>query len=123
MARNLNKLHQEKQTKGEKAADKMADFVGSWSFLIIISVVLVFWIILNVIAYELSWDPYPFILLNLLLSVVAAVQGPIILMSQNRMEKKDRLRSELDYETDIKAEKEIEEIKKQLEEIKSMLKR
>lgn len=87
-----------------------------------VGAMLLFWIILNVIAYELSWDPYPFILLNLLLSVIAALQGPIILMSQNRMEKKDRLRVELDYETDVKAEQEIGEIKRDLAEIKALLK-
>lgn len=121
MLRNLNKIHEEKLTQGEKMADKTAEFLGSWEFILIVAFLMVLWVIVNIIAYEFRWDPYPFILLNLFLSVAAAVEAPIILMSQNRMEKKDRLRAELDFETNVKAEKEIEEVKQQLNEIKAFL--
>lgn len=121
MPRNLNKLHEEKLTKGDKAADRVSGFLGSWEFILTMAALLVAWIVVNVLAYEFQWDPYPFILLNLFLSVTAAVEAPIILMSQNRMEKKDRLRAELDFETNVKAEKEIEEIKLQLTEIKNLM--
>ena len=105
-----------KRTFGQKAADILTVFAGSWTFIILFTFVLVFWIILNTvwIIFWRSWDPYPFILLNLLLSCLAAIQAPIILMSQNRQSQKDRLRAEYDYEVNKKAEKEIREIKEQL---------
>ena len=121
MPRNLNKIHEEKLTAGDRMSDKVSGFLGSWTFILCTAALLVAWVIVNVLAYEFRWDPYPFILLNLFLSVAAAVEAPIILMSQNRMEKKDRLRAELDFETNVKAEKEIEQIKRQLSEIKSLL--
>jgi len=121
MPRNLNKIHQENLSTGERLSDMVSDFLGSWSFISVIGVCMVIWIIINIVAYERRWDPYPFILLNLMLSVAAAVEAPIILMSQNRMEKKDRLRAELDYETDIKAEEEIKLIRRELIEIKELL--
>lgn len=95
-------------TRGERLADKIADFGGSWKFILLFFGVLVFWMILNVILLRNSaFDPYPFILLNLALSCVAALQAPVIMMSQNRMESKDRQRSEYDFKVDMKAEKEI----------------
>ncbi|MBI3952540.1 MAG: DUF1003 domain-containing protein [Candidatus Doudnabacteria bacterium] len=121
MSRNLNKIHEEKLTRGDRMADKVSDFLGSWEFIMLVALVLLFWIVLNIYAYQLRWDPYPFILLNLVLSVTAAVEVPIILMSQNRMEEKDRLRAELDFETNVKAEKEIEDIKRELVEIRVLL--
>ncbi|MBI2607727.1 MAG: DUF1003 domain-containing protein [Candidatus Doudnabacteria bacterium] len=121
MVKNLNQLHKEKMSLAEKSADALSVFVGSWRFILLLGFFMLIWIALNVAAIELKWDPYPFILLNLFLSVAAAVQAPIILMSQNRMEKKDRLRAELDYETDLKAEHQIVEIKKDLAEIKAFL--
>ncbi|MBI4363299.1 MAG: DUF1003 domain-containing protein [Candidatus Doudnabacteria bacterium] len=102
-------------------ADRVADLLGSWTFILCTAGLLLAWVFVNILAYEFRWDPYPFILLNLFLSVAAAVEAPIILMSQNRMEEKDRLRAELDFETNVKAEKEIEEVKRQLIEIKTLL--
>lgn len=120
-ARNLNKLHQEKLTLAERSADRLSEFVGSWTFLLWLAAFVLIWIGINVLGLIFRWDPYPFILLNLFLSVTAAVQAPIILMSQNRMEKKDRLRAELDFETNVKAEQEILIIQKQLKDIRSLL--
>ncbi len=108
---------------GQRAADKLTAWVGSWTFIIFFLSVLVVWIILN--SYYLllanNWDPYPFILLNLVLSCVAAIQAPIILMSQNRESQKDRQRAEYDYAVNRKAEKEIEDIKEQLTRIEKRL--
>jgi len=84
--------------------------MGSWTFIIAQSVALMFWIALNVTAYVQQWDPYPFILLNLFLSMLAAIQAPVIMMSQNRQDAKDRVRSELDYRVNLKAEVEITEL-------------
>jgi uncharacterized membrane protein len=107
---------------GQKAADALTAGVGSWTFIILFLAILVLWILTNVYAWINSWDPYPFILLNLVLSCVAAIQAPIILMSQNRANQKDRQRAEYDYAVNRKAEKEIEEIKEQLKRIERKLK-
>lgn len=109
---------------GQRAADKLAEIVGSWAFIILFSIILIVWILLNTswILFNDNWDPYPFILLNLVLSCIAAIQAPIILMSQNRHAQKDRLRTEYDYTVDKKAEKEIQEIKEQLKRIEKKLK-
>lgn len=116
-----------KRTFGEKAADSMTKWVGSWTFIIILLTILLFWMSINAyffIEYEIGapWDPYPFILLNLLLSSIAAIQAPIILMSQNRHAQKDRLMAEYDYQVNKKAEKEIREIKEQLAKIERKIK-
>jgi uncharacterized membrane protein len=113
--RNVNDLHAERMTLGARASDAFANGVGSWSFIIIQSVILVFWITLNVIAWIRHWDPYPFILLNLALSFQAAYAAPIIMMSQNRQAAKDRLMAEQDYVVNIKAEDEVKSIMKHLE--------
>lgn len=105
-----NLLHPPKEilTKGQKVSDKVARFGGSWSFIISFFVILTIWIIYNVVAPQLdSFDPYPFILMNLILSCIAALQAPIIMMSQNRQEEKDRIRSENDYQINLKSELEI----------------
>lgn len=107
---------------GLRAADKLTDFVGSWTFLIIFGIFLLVWIILNVMMFERGWDPYPFVFLNLVLAAIAAIQAPIILMSNNRQTQKDRLRTEYDYNVDKKNEKEIDLIKKQLDRIEKRLK-
>ncbi len=113
---NINDLHKESLTYGDKMADKMADFAGSWKFIIIFVGILVAWIAMNAIQLIANpFDPYPFILLNLLLSCLAAIQAPVIMMSQNRQEKKDRLRAEHDYEINMKAEILIEEILNKLD--------
>jgi len=111
-----------KKTSGEKATDILTKYLGSWTFIIIIIFFLISWIILNgILLYENAWDKKPFIMLNLILSCLAALQAPIILMSQNRQAQKDRTRTEYDYAVDRKAEHEIEEIKKQLDKIEEKI--
>ena len=105
-----NLLHppQEVLTKGQKISDKVARFGGSWAFIISFFIILIVWILFNTIAPKSNdFDPYPFILMNLILSCIAALQAPIIMMSQNRQEEKDRKRSENDYLINLKAELEI----------------
>jgi len=117
--KNINELHANQLTYGEKVADKMADFAGSWTFIISFIIILLTWISLNswVVLFK-PYDPYPFILLNLVLSCIAALQAPIIMMSQKRQESKDRLRSQQDYEVDVKAAHLIETILMELEIVK-----
>ena len=107
-ARNPNQVIEEQETFGERVADSVAAFGGSWSFIVSALVVLVIYTITNIVLGKRAWDPYPFILLNLFLSMLAAIQAPIIMMSQNRQDKKDRLRSELDFEVNRRAETEIQ---------------
>ena len=103
-------------TFGEKVADKIASFGGSWTFMGFFTAFLIIWITINsMVAFWQPIDPYPYILLNLLLSCLAAVQAPIIMMSQNRQEAKDRLRSEYDYKVNLKAEREIRELHKKVD--------
>ena len=108
-------------TLGQRSADKLTKLAGSWGFIISFVVIMILWILTNVYAWIQTWDPYPFILLNLFLSCVAAIQAPIILMSQNRVSQKDRQRSEYDYSVNRKAEKEIAQIQKQLNRIENRL--
>jgi uncharacterized membrane protein len=107
-ARNPNEMIEEAATFGESLADAVAGFGGSWSFILIFTVVLVAYALANIVLKESAWDPYPFILLNLFLSMLAAIQAPVILMSQNRQDTKDRLRGELDYDVNRRAEAEIQ---------------
>src|SRR5258707_15304301 len=113
--KNINQIQAEKMTTGQRVADRLATVMGSWAFIIIQSIILTFWITLNVIAYINHWDPYPFILLNLALSFQAAYAAPIIMMSQNRQAAKDRLMAEQDYEINLKAEDELKSIMNHLE--------
>ena len=107
-------------TLGERLADKLAAFGGSWSFLICFGIFIVIWIIVNtVVIATRPADPYPFILLNLILSCIAAIQAPVIMMSQNRQEDKDRLRSENDYQINLKAELEIRHLHEKLDHLLS----
>jgi len=106
--RNPNQVIEEEETAGERVADSVASFGGSWTFITSFIVVLVVYSSTNVFLGHRAWDPYPFILLNLFLSMLAAIQAPIIMMSQNRQDKKDRLRSELDFEVNRRAELEIQ---------------
>lgn len=106
--RNPNQIIEEEETFGERIADSVASFGGSWTFIITFIAVLVVYSSTNVLLRHRAWDPYPFILLNLFLSMLAAIQAPIIMMSQNRQDKKDRLRSELDFEVNRRAEIEIQ---------------
>jgi len=110
-----------KRTIGEKAADVLTKWAGSWTFIIIFLFFLFLWMIANVYAWINSWDPYPFILLNLVLSTIAAIQAPIILMSQNREAQRERIRADYDYRVNVKAEKEIEQIQRQLDRIEKRL--
>ena len=116
-ARNPNQVIEEKETVGEKVADKVASFGGSWTFIITFGVVLSVYVVINEALRGKAWDPYPFILLNLFLSMLAAIQAPVIMMSQNRQDKKDRLRSELDFEVNVRAESEIQEVSRRLKEL------
>ena len=100
----------EKYTFGQRAADKIAKFAGSWAFIFSFSALLILWMVGNVILAKRACDPYPFILLNLVLSCVAALQAPLIMMSQNRQEEKDRRRAENDYKVNLKTEIMIEDI-------------
>ena len=106
---------------GAKAADKIAKFAGSWTFIIIFITVLAIWMIINSKMGDKAFDPYPFILLNLVLSCVAAIQAPLIMMSQNRQEEKDRQRAEDDYIVNLKTEIIIRDIHKHLEEVERKL--
>jgi uncharacterized membrane protein len=108
-------------TFGEKAADKLATVAGSWGFIISFLVVLGLWMAANVYGWLNQWDPYPFILLNLVLSCLAAIQAPIILMSQNRQTQKDRQRAEYDYAVNRKTAREIDEVRKQLTRIENRM--
>lgn len=115
-------LKKSKLTLGQKAADLVAYWAGSWAFIIIFLFFLVLWAFLNTVAIFFGvWDPYPFILLNLFLSCIAAIQAPIILMSQNRQSELDRQRANYDYLVDRKAEREIKEMQIDILEIKELL--
>jgi CRP/FNR family cyclic AMP-dependent transcriptional regulator len=106
--RNPNELIETEATFGERIADKVAGFGGSWTFIIMFGVTLLIYASLNIFFKNIRWDPYPFILLNLFLSMLAAIQAPVIMMSQNRQDTKDRLRGELDYDVNRRAESEIQ---------------
>jgi uncharacterized membrane protein len=106
--RNPNEVIDKESTLGERIADSVARFGGSWTFIITFGVVLCLYMSINSALHRSAWDPYPFILLNLFLSMLAAIQAPVIMMSQNRQDTKDRVRGELDYEVNRRAESEIQ---------------
>ena len=106
-------------TFGDKAADKISEIAGSWTFIILFCFFLVFWIVLNTIMLINAIDPYPFILLNLVLSCIASLQAPIIMMSQNRQAKKDSIRNQNDYRIDLKSELILEQLHEHLNQILS----
>jgi CRP/FNR family cyclic AMP-dependent transcriptional regulator len=112
--RNPNEVIDEQFTTGERIADAVARFGGSWSFIILFGTVLVVYSGINIALGKSAWDPYPFILLNLFLSMLAAIQAPVIMMSQNRQDTKDRVRGELDYEVNRRAESEIQGLARKL---------
>lgn len=112
---NVNEMADQQASFGERAADKVVAIVGSWQFIIVQSVILVIWIILNVTAVVLVWDPYPFILMNLVLSTQAAFTAPIIMMSQNRQSTIDRIEAHNDYVVNQKSATELDFIMQQLE--------
>jgi uncharacterized membrane protein len=106
--------HKESMTFGQRLADSVATGMGSWRFIIIQTVIVAVWMILNVIAFIDHWDPYPYILLNLLFSTQAAYAAPIIMMAQNRQNDRDRAQADADYRTNCEAKEEIEELQKRL---------
>ncbi len=112
--RNPNEVIEQRETTGERVADAVAKFGGSWTFIIIFAGVLLLYSSINVHLGRSAWDPYPFILLNLFLSMLAAIQAPVIMMSQNRQDAKDRLRSELDFDVNRRSEAEIQGLARKL---------
>lgn len=119
--RNPNELIESTATRGDRIADSVAQFGGSWRFLILFGVLMLAYTGYNIAFPKHAWDPYPFILLNLFLSLLAATQAPVILMSQNRQAERDRLRGELDYEVNRKAEVEVRGIDAKLDDVKQHL--
>jgi uncharacterized membrane protein len=113
--RNTNEVFDKQTTIGQRTADKVAAVMGSWSFIITQSVIMVVWIMLNITAYVMHWDPYPFILMNLVLSMQAAYAAPMIMMSQNRQAARDRLEAHNDYLINLKAEEEVRAILEHLD--------
>ena len=113
-ARNPNDLIEAEATFGERIADSVANFGGSWTFIITFLSILVFYTAFNLLLGLKAWDPYPFILLNLFLSMLAALQAPVIMMSQNRQDTKDRLRGELDFEVNKRAASDIQGLARKL---------
>lgn len=119
ISKNVNELQDQQLTMGERVADQLADVAGSWGFIITFLGLILLWIGVNsYILLSRAWDPYPFILLNLILSLVAGLQAPVIMMSQNRQETKDRIRSEHDYEVNLKAELEIEQLHAKMDQLR-----
>lgn len=116
IAVDVDKQDKDNEKFGDRVADKITEFAGSWGFILGFTMFLILWIILNLTIFK-NLDPYPFILLNLLLSCIAALQAPIIMMSQNRAAKKDSMRSKNDYKTDLKSELILEELHDKMEKI------
>lgn len=112
---SLDSQDAEQETLAQRAADRLAHFAGSWPFIIVSSVIMLVWVVVNLVFLAHPFDPYPFILLNLVLSCVSALQAPLIMMSQNRQEQKDRQRNESDYKVNLKTELIIEDIHKKLD--------
>ncbi len=108
--KNLNEVFEERLTFGQRASDSVARIVGSWRFIILQTLLLIAWVVLNAVAWFSHWDPYPFILMNLFLSMQAAFTAPIIMMSQNRQAARDRLEAHMDFEIDKKAEAGVQAI-------------
>jgi len=118
VSRNPNIEEEERLTFGQRIADKVASFGGSWTFIIIFGIILAVWVVINSTAlFAKHFDPYPYILLNLFLSMIASVQAPVIMMSQNRLSSKDRLKSDLDYEVNLKAELEVAHLHRKVDHI------
>ncbi len=119
VARDINELEEERLTVGQRAADDLARFAGSWTFILTFLGLIALWITINALRlFAGSFDPFPFILLNLILSLLAGLQAPVIMMSQNRVESRDRLRAENDYEINLKAELEIEQLHLKVDELR-----
>lgn len=119
--RDANEIIDEQETFGERIADRVASFGGSWTFIILFGAVLIVYTAINKLLGGKAWDPYPFILLNLFLSMLAAIQAPVIMMSQNRQDQKDRVRGELDFDVNRRAESEIQSLARKLNQISDRL--
>jgi uncharacterized membrane protein len=117
--KNWHEKDADNRTFGDRIADRVAEGMGSWRFIIIQTIFVIFWMIGNVIGLVQHWDPYPFILLNLLFSTQAAYAAPIIMMSQNRQADRDRIQAQADYDTNIAAKIEIEELQQRLARIET----
>ncbi|MFL0268677.1 DUF1003 domain-containing protein [Candidatus Clostridium radicumherbarum] len=118
ISKNINNIHDENLSLGQRTADKIATFGGSWTFIISFGVVLFLWIVINtIILFSHPFDPYPFVFLNLVLSCLAAIQAPIIMMSQNRQSEKDRLTANNDYLVNLKSELIIEDLHYKIDEV------
>jgi uncharacterized membrane protein len=122
-SKSVNDIHDQSLSIGERVSDKIAEVAGSWPFIICFVSIIIMWVTVNVVGLFNHFDNYPFILLNLVLSCVAALQAPIIMMSQNRQEARDRIASEQDFQTNVKAEILIEEILKHTKKIEQIEKR
>lgn len=121
VSRNVNVVDEERLTLGQRIADTVADTMGSWRFIIVQSTLLAFWIMFNATAWINHWDPYPFILLNLMLSFQAAYAAPFIMMSQNRQASKDRIAAEIDHQVNAKAELEVGLLLKRIDDLEQLV--
>jgi uncharacterized membrane protein len=117
--KNWHQRHTENLTLGQKISDRLANGMGSWAFIIIQTIFVIAWMTLNILGFVLHWDPYPFILLNLLFSTQAAYAAPIIMMAQNRQNERDRYHAAEDFRTNVAAKKEIEEMQQALHRIEN----
>jgi len=115
--KSIHPILDAQRSLSQKASDKFTHWVGSWTFIFFSFLIIFIWVAFNIYGWVNQWDPYPFILLNLFLSILAALQAPIIMMSQNRQSERDRTRSEYDYSVNRKAEREIREIRKLIEKL------
>ena len=118
-SKTWHEQHASTCSPGDRLADKVTNIMGSWGFIIIQTVIILFWVVINLIAYLLHWDPYPFILLNLLFSIQSAYAAPIIMMAQNRQSARDRIQANDDYKTNLEAKSEIEELQVRLNRIET----
>jgi len=122
VSRNVNVEAAEQMTLGQRVADKVADFGGSWTFILFFGAVMLVWVTINTAAlFRNHFDPYPYILLNLFLSMIAAIQAPVIMMSQNRQAAKDRLQADQDYQVNLKAELEVAQLHRKLDHLHERL--
>jgi len=115
ISKNVHVAHREQLTFGQLVSDRLAEVAGSWTFILGFGLILGAWILVNTAAFVHHWDKYPYILLNLFLSMLAAIQAPVIMMSQSRQEARDRIRAEHDYEVNLKAEIEIQQLHQKLD--------
>jgi len=120
---NYHPIFEHKRTFSQKASDTITEWFGSWAFIIVLTIFMAIWMAMNSLMLIYKWDPYPFILLNFVLSALSAIQAPIILMSQNRQAERDRITARYDYRVNRKAEREVADMQKDLDEIKEMIRK